>query len=299
MNMLKLLRTDSTDPDFQGLTRKLDAELHARYGLQQEEYDRLNAVDRAKALVGYVNEIPVACGCFKLYTSQTAELKRMFVDQDHRQRGYSTLLLNDLEAWCAELGFNTMILETGIRQPEAIGLYQKCGYTAMANFGPYMDNDNSVCMQKNITSSPRINKEYNTMMDTNKAKALFIRDRYAALTGIEIVEAGQGYCKARLAIEDKHKNAADVVQGGAIFTLADLAFAVASNSHGQLALAINVNISFLNAATEGVLYATATEVAEPGRLGAYDVLVTDENNAIIARFNGMVYRKKTQLSQKS
>ena len=136
-------------------------------------------------------------------------------------------------------------------------------------------------------------------MDTEKAKALFTRDRYAALTGIEIIEAGKGYCKARLPIEDKHKNAADVVQGGAIFTLADLAFAVASNSHGQLALAINVNISFLRAATDGVLYATATEVTEPGRLGAYDVLVTDQDNAIIARFNGMVYRKKAQLAQKS
>jgi len=134
-------------------------------------------------------------------------------------------------------------------------------------------------------------------MDTEKAKAHFARDRYAAITGIEIIEAGRGYCKARMQIEDKHKNAADVVQGGAIFTLADLAFAVASNSHGQLALAINVNISFLKAVADGVLYATATEVTEPGRLGAYDVMVTDENNTIVARFNGMVYRKKERLSE--
>jgi acyl-CoA thioesterase len=132
-------------------------------------------------------------------------------------------------------------------------------------------------------------------MDTEKAKAHFARDRYAALTGIEIVEAGRGYCRARMRIEDKHKNAADVVQGGAIFTLADLAFAVASNSHGQLALAINANISFLRAVTGGVLYATATEVTEPGRLGAYDVMVTDEQDDIVARFNGMVYRKKERL----
>ncbi len=96
-------------------------------------------------------------------------------------------------------------------------------------------------------------------MDTETARNIFSRDRYAALTGIEIVEVGRGYCKARLKIEDKHLNAANVVQGGAIFTLADLAFAVASNSHGQLALAINVNISFLNSISSGVLYATATE----------------------------------------
>jgi acyl-CoA thioesterase len=129
-------------------------------------------------------------------------------------------------------------------------------------------------------------------MDTDTARRIFARDRYAALTGIEIVEAGKGYCKARLIIEDKHLNAANVVQGGAIFTLADLAFAVASNSHGQLALAINVNISFLSGRSAGTLYATATEVDEPARLGAYDVLVSDEQGKIIARFNGMVYRKK-------
>ncbi len=132
-------------------------------------------------------------------------------------------------------------------------------------------------------------------MDTETARTFFARDRYAALTGIEIVEAGIGYCKARLTIEDKHLNAANVVQGGAVFTLADLAFAVASNSHGQLALAINVNISFLNSVSSGTLHATATELDKPKRLGAYDVLVTDEQDRIIARFNGMVYRKNQNI----
>jgi acyl-CoA thioesterase len=135
-------------------------------------------------------------------------------------------------------------------------------------------------------------------MDTDTARNIFSRDRYAALTGIEIVEAGRGYCKARLKIEDKHMNAANVVQGGAIFTLADLAFGVASNSHGQLALAINVNISFLNSVSSGTLYATATELGEPKRLGAYDVMVTDEQGNIIARFNGMVYRKNQTLPKR-
>lgn len=132
-------------------------------------------------------------------------------------------------------------------------------------------------------------------MDTEKAKEYFKADRFAVLAGIEIIEAGTGYCKTRMRIEKRHLNAANVVQGGAIFTLADLAFAVASNSHGQLALAVNVNISFLQGKSSGVLYAEAVEVCEPKRLGAYDVLVTDEEDSIIARFNGMVYRKKQKL----
>jgi acyl-CoA thioesterase len=132
-------------------------------------------------------------------------------------------------------------------------------------------------------------------VNTEQAKKIFARDRFAAHTGIEIAEAAPGYCRAYLVIEDKHMNGANVVQGGAIFTLADLAFAVASNSHGQLALAINVNISFLQGKKTGTLFATAKEVKEPGRIGAYDVLVTDEEDSIVARFNGLVYRKKEKL----
>lgn len=131
-----------------------------------------------------------------------------------------------------------------------------------------------------------------TEMDTKAAKEYFAADRFAALTGIEIVEVRPGYSRAKLAITENHLNGAGVVQGGAIFTLADLAFAAASNSRGQLALAINVNITFLKGRSSGILYAEATEVCEPNRLGAYDVLVKDDEGEIIARFNGMVYRKK-------
>ncbi len=125
-------------------------------------------------------------------------------------------------------------------------------------------------------------------------KEYFKNDRYAALTGVEIVETAPGYCKTKLKIEDKHLNAANVIQGGAIFTLADFAFAIASNSRGQLALAINVNISFIKGKSEGILYATATELTDPKRVGAYDVLVTDEKDEVVARFNGLVYRKSVK-----
>lgn len=129
-------------------------------------------------------------------------------------------------------------------------------------------------------------------MNKEKLISFFKKDRYASLTGIEIVDVSKGYCKAKLEIDpDKHLNAANVIQGGAIFTLADFAFAVASNSHGQLALAVNVNISFLKGVSEGTIYATATELGDPKRIGAYDVIITTENNEIIARFNGLVYRK--------
>jgi len=132
-------------------------------------------------------------------------------------------------------------------------------------------------------------------MDIEKIKAFFKNDRFAALTGIEIVDVSKGFCKAKMEIANKHLNAANVVQGGAIFTLADFAFALASNSHGQLALAINVNISFLKGKSSGTLYAIASEVADPKRIGVYNVNVTDENGEMIACFNGIAYRKNELL----
>ncbi len=135
-------------------------------------------------------------------------------------------------------------------------------------------------------------------MDTETARRVFARDRYAELSGIEIVETSKGYCKARMQVEDKHLNSVDVVHGGALFTLADLAFAVASNSHGQVALAINAHITYLQAVQTGVLYAVATEVDKPRKLGAYEVTISDEGGRIIATFNGMVYRKNQSIKDR-
>lgn len=134
-------------------------------------------------------------------------------------------------------------------------------------------------------------------MDIETARRAFARDRYAELSGIEIIEVAKGYCKARMQVEDKHLNSVDVVHGGALFTLADLAFAVASNSHGQVALAINAHITYLQAARAGVLYAVATEVEKPRKLGAYEVTVSDAEGKIIATFSGMVYRKNQRIKE--
>lgn len=132
-------------------------------------------------------------------------------------------------------------------------------------------------------------------MTDQKLKKIFENDRFAKHTGIEIIETGKGYCKAQLEIKEHHLNAANVIQGGAIFTLADTAFGVASNSHGQLALAINVNISFLKGESNGIITAVATETTFPKRIGAYDVIVYNSNEEILARFNGLVYRKNEPL----
>ena len=123
-------------------------------------------------------------------------------------------------------------------------------------------------------------------------------DRFARHSGVELVEMGPGWAKARMKIEPFHFNVARTVHGGAIFTLADFAFAVASNSHGTLAMGINTSVSFVKAALTGTLYAEARELSRNARLATYSVMITDDTGDTVAIFQGMVYRKKEPLIQK-
>ncbi|MEI6306682.1 MAG: PaaI family thioesterase [Deltaproteobacteria bacterium] len=120
-------------------------------------------------------------------------------------------------------------------------------------------------------------------------------DLFARHSGIELLDVGPGWAKASMKIEPYHYNGAKTVHGGAIFTLADFAFAVASNSHGTLAMGINTSVSFIKAATHGTLYAEANEQARNPKLASYSVLVTDNVNDVVAIFQGMVYRKKESI----
>lgn len=123
--------------------------MHARYGELQLQYNPHNKlVELDTALLGYVDGKPAACGCFKVVDERTVEIKRMYVDREYRGKSYSVALLQSLEAWAAELGYSRAILETGNKQPKAIGLYKKCGYSIIENYGPYVNMESSVCMEK-------------------------------------------------------------------------------------------------------------------------------------------------------
>ena len=121
-------------------------------------------------------------------------------------------------------------------------------------------------------------------------------DQLAKHLGIELLEVGKGTAKAKMEIKDFHLNGVKTVHGGTIFSLADFVFAVASNSHGNIAMAINVSISFLKAVTKGILYAEAKELSLNPKIGTYTINITNDENDLIAVFNGMVYRKKETLS---
>ncbi len=116
-------------------------------------------------------------------------------------------------------------------------------------------------------------------------------DRLGRLLGVELLEVGEGSAVARLTVTDDHLNAADVVHGGAVFTLADIALAAASNSFGDIALLTNGNITVFHATTEGdTLTARAEEVSKSRKLGHYRVAVFNGAEEQVAVFNASVYR---------
>ncbi|MFZ5639799.1 MAG: PaaI family thioesterase [Bacillota bacterium] len=117
-------------------------------------------------------------------------------------------------------------------------------------------------------------------------------DIYARHNGIEIVEIRPGYAKTRMVVGENHLNAVNITHGAAVFGLVDLAFAAASNSHGQVAVALNMNISYVKATTVGnILTATATEDKLTNRTGLYRIVVEDEKGDLVAVAEGLVFRK--------
>lgn len=121
------------------------------------------------------------------------------------------------------------------------------------------------------------------------------KDKFALQAGVELLDVGKGYAKARMMISSTHLNAGGVCQGGAIFTLADLAFAAATNSHARLTLSISSTINFFRAESSGFLYAEAREVFSHKRLANCEVKITNEAGELVATFNGNGYRKDTEL----
>jgi putative acetyltransferase len=152
--MITCIRTDSENPDFKKLVIELDAALKIVDGEDHAFYSQYNKIDKIQCVVvAYENEIPIGCGAIKEYTKDTVEIKRMYVPLNKRGQGIATVVLKELEDWARELGNTKCILETGKRQPDAIGLYTKNGYTQIPNYGQYENIDNSVCYEKALNVS--------------------------------------------------------------------------------------------------------------------------------------------------
>lgn len=121
------------------------------------------------------------------------------------------------------------------------------------------------------------------------------RDAFANHIGIVVSDYGDGSATAKLTVAPQHLNSAGTLHGGVIFSLADAAFAAASNSHGVLAASIDASISYFRAVTEGSVTARAREISRNPKLATYLIDVNDGSGALIAHFRGTVYRKSASI----
>ena len=151
--MIKIMRTYSDDQDFIDLVKNLDADLAERDGNDHSFYAQFNKIDKIKyVVVAYENSKPMGCGAIKEYAPNTMEIKRMYTSPESRGTGIATKVLTELEIWATELSYEKCILETGKKQPEAIGLYEKNGYKLIPNYGQYAEIENSLCFEKVVNT---------------------------------------------------------------------------------------------------------------------------------------------------
>lgn len=155
LSTLDVSPCDPHSPEASALIRDLSAELAGRYDYADDGSGDFRPADvtvpGAGFLVGRVGGEPVACGAFRpMGEPGVAEVKRMYVAPAHRGRGHSKRVLAEIERLAAACGHHTLRLETGCRQPEAIGLYERSGYRPIPNFGRYVGVPDSRCYEKRL-----------------------------------------------------------------------------------------------------------------------------------------------------
>jgi putative acetyltransferase len=153
MRELAFVEMDPVMPEAATLISALDGDLRERYpgspihGIEPVEFRARGCV----FLIGKLDGVGVACGALRPLSDSAAELKRMFVRRDLRGQGFGRATLAALEEIATQRGFTVIRLETGVNQPEAIGLYESMGYQGIPCFGEYVSDHRSRCFEKALS----------------------------------------------------------------------------------------------------------------------------------------------------
>ena len=150
---MELIYTDGEDKRFSALCGELDDYLNEIVGgkKQREKYDQFNTrIDIHDVVLIIENGEAVGCGAFKRYDGYTAEIKRVFIKNEYRGKGYAKLLMQALEEKALAEGYLKAILETGNLLKPAMALYRDIGYEVIDNYGQYANMPESVCMAKKL-----------------------------------------------------------------------------------------------------------------------------------------------------
>ena len=146
-----MIKTNSKHPHFIALAKELDTLLSVVDGDKHDYYHQFNSIDEIPyVIVAYLDNQPIACGAIKPHNKTTVEVKRMYTHPNSRGRGLGKTILLELQQWAKELGFQTLLLETGISFEPAINLYKNNGFVQIPNYDQYKGVKDSICFQKTI-----------------------------------------------------------------------------------------------------------------------------------------------------
>jgi len=136
-------------------------------------------------------------------------------------------------------------------------------------------------------------------MDERVRKAIFQKvekEPFAQKFGIKLLDLDEGYSKVEMKFTPDLENFLGLAHGGALFALIDEAFETASNSHGTVAVALNMNITYISSPSpESKLVAEAREFSRTQRTAVYDIKLFDDQNHLVASCEALVFRKGTPL----
>ena len=152
-NDVRLIAERFDTPEVAALCKAQQDELADRYGFPDPDPDNLDASQFTTEnggcfFIARRGSEAVACGGIRRYNDTTGEIKRMYVAPTARRTGVARAILTQLEAHALDLGYERLKLETGIKQPEAIALYESHGYMSIEPYGVYADSPLSRCFAK-------------------------------------------------------------------------------------------------------------------------------------------------------
>lgn len=150
---MEFIYTDGSDHRFNTLCRELDDYLNFIVGgeKQRSQYIQYNTTDDIHDVILAMEDGELAgAGSFKRYDDSSAEIKRVFIRENYRQKHIAADIMEKLEKEAKEKGFKRLILETGEPLAAAMNLYEKTGFRIVENYGQYKDMKSSICMAKDI-----------------------------------------------------------------------------------------------------------------------------------------------------
>ena len=152
MAEVRIERADANAPESRQLIAELWVEIDQLYGNEIATAAELPREQTARAIfvIARRGDAAVGCGALRPRTATIAEAKRVYVRPSSRGHGIARAIMHELEQLARDAGFNEIWLETGLRQPAAIRLYESLGYTRIAAFGDYKDDPLSVCYGKRL-----------------------------------------------------------------------------------------------------------------------------------------------------